>query len=45
MLNKGPHINQAIEVLSRMSTKLGRSQRKNRMLMRRINSWVPEPEH
>ncbi|WP_448854360.1 pyruvate kinase [Corynebacterium frankenforstense] len=45
MLNKGPHINQAIEVLSRMSTKLGRSQRKNRMLMRRINSWVPEPEN
>lgn len=41
MLNKGPHIPTAIELLTRMSQKLGRSQRKNRMLMRKINSWVP----
>lgn len=39
MLNKGPHITAAIEILERMSAKLGRSQRKNRQLLRRISSW------
>ncbi|MDU0479171.1 pyruvate kinase [Staphylococcus chromogenes] len=39
MLNKGPHINDAIRVLDKMSRKLGRSQRKNRMLLRHIHSW------
>ena len=43
MLNKGPHINDAIKVLSRMSKKLGASQRKSRMLLRRIRSWE-EPD-
>lgn len=39
MLNKGPYITKAIEVLSYLSLKLGRSQRKNRMLLRKIRSW------
>lgn len=39
MLNKGPHINDAIRVLDKMSRKLGRSQRKNRILLRHIHSW------
>lgn len=39
MLNKGPHITDAIKVLARMSKKLGASQRKGRMLLRRIRSW------
>ncbi len=39
MLNKGPHIADAIHVLHRLSTRLGRSQRKNRQLLRRIGSW------
>ena len=42
MLNKGPHITDAIRILHRLSTKLGRSQRKNRQLLRRIGSWVPD---
>lgn len=42
MLNKGPHITDAIRILHTMSTKLGRSQRKNRQLLRRISSWVPD---
>lgn len=39
MLNKGPHITDAIRVLNVLSTKLGRSQRKNRQLLRKIGSW------
>lgn len=39
MLNKGPHITDAIRILNSMSEKLGASQRKNRMLLRKINSW------
>lgn len=39
MLNKGPHINDAIGVLAYLSRKLGRSQRKNRILLRKIRSW------
>ena len=39
MLNKGPHITSAIEVLVKLSHSLGRSQRKNRMLLRHIHSW------
>ncbi|QGU05744.1 pyruvate kinase [Corynebacterium comes] len=41
MLNKGPHITDAIRILHTLSTSLGRSQRKNRQLLRRIGSWVP----
>ena len=39
MLNKGPNITDAIEILDRLSRKLGNSQRKNRILLRRIRSW------
>ncbi|WP_018295909.1 pyruvate kinase [Corynebacterium lubricantis] len=39
MLNKGPHITDAIRILEKMSAKLGRSQRKNRQQLRRITSW------
>lgn len=39
MLNKGPHINDAIKVLAQMSKKLGASQRKSRMLLRKVRSW------
>ncbi|MEJ6012972.1 pyruvate kinase [Corynebacterium sp. H127] len=39
MLNKGPHITDAIEILNKLSRRLGRSQRKNRMLLRHIHSW------
>lgn len=39
MLNKGPHITDAIEILNTLSRRLGRSQRKNRMLLRHIHSW------
>ncbi|WJZ03885.1 pyruvate kinase [Corynebacterium freiburgense] len=39
MLNKGPHITSAIEVLVKLCRKLGRSQRKTRMLLRHIQSW------
>lgn len=42
MLNKGPHITDAIRILNSMSEKLGASQRKNRMLLRRIGSWDNE---
>lgn len=42
MLNKGPHITDAIRILETLSQKLGRSQRKNRQLLRRIGSWVPQ---
>ncbi|BAU97279.1 pyruvate kinase [Corynebacterium suranareeae] len=39
MLNKGPHINDAIKVLNKMSRKLGASQRKSRLLLRKVKSW------
>ncbi|ALC06977.1 pyruvate kinase [Corynebacterium deserti GIMN1.010] len=39
MLNKGPHINDAIKVLTQMSKKLGASQRKSRLLLRKVRSW------
>lgn len=39
MLNKGPHITDAIEILDNLSRKLGSSQRKNRIMLRRIRSW------
>lgn len=39
MLNKGPHITDAIRILHALSTRLGRSVRKNRQLLRRISSW------
>ncbi|WIM67535.1 pyruvate kinase [Corynebacterium breve] len=39
MLNKGPHITDAIRILEEMSSRLGRSQRKNRQMLRRIGSW------
>lgn len=42
MLNKGPHITDAIRILNSMSEKLGASQRKNRMLLRKIKSWDPQ---
>lgn len=41
MLNKGPHITDAIRILHTLSTKLGRSQRKNRQMLRQIGSWMP----
>jgi pyruvate kinase len=44
MLNKGPHITDAIRILHTLSTKLGRSQRKNRQMLRQISSWMPENE-
>lgn len=40
MLNKGPHINETIGVLSYLNRKMGRSQRKNRILLRKIRSWA-----
>lgn len=39
MLNKGPHITDAIRILNSISTSLGASQRKNRIQLRRIKSW------
>lgn len=39
MLNKGPHITEAIRILHSISRKLGRSQRKNRQMLRKIRSW------
>lgn len=39
MLNKGPHITAAIKILHSISRKLGRSQRKNRQMLRKIRSW------
>ncbi len=44
MLNKGPHITDAIRILHTLSTRLGRSQRKNRQMLRQIGSWMPENE-
>lgn len=43
MLNKGPHVTEAIEVLNQLSRKLGASQRKNRQMLRRIVSWSGDP--
>lgn len=42
MLNKGPHITDAIKILDELATKMGRSQRKNRIMLRRIRSWGGE---
>lgn len=39
MLNKGPHITSAIGVLNHLSKAVGRSQRKSRIMLRRIRSW------
>ncbi len=39
MLNKGPHITDTIRILNQMSVKLGASHRKNRIQLRRIESW------
>ena len=40
MLNKGPHITEAIRILDRMSRKLGRSRLKNRQMLRQVGSWT-----
>lgn len=40
MLNKGPHITEAIQILDRMSRKLGRSRLKNRQMLRQVGSWT-----
>ncbi|AJI78116.1 pyruvate kinase [Corynebacterium singulare] len=40
MLNKGPHITEAIQILDRMSRKLGRSRLKNRQMLRKVGSWT-----
>lgn len=42
MLNKGPHITDAIGILDNLAKKMGRSQRKNRIMLRRIRSWDGE---
>ncbi|MBU5653991.1 pyruvate kinase [Corynebacterium aurimucosum] len=39
MLNKGPHITEAIQILDRMSRKLGQSRLKNRQRLRQVSSW------
>lgn len=39
MLNKGPHITEAIGILNHLASKVGRSQRKSRIMLRRIRSW------
>ncbi|WP_448852590.1 pyruvate kinase [Corynebacterium sp. 335C] len=39
MLNKGPHITDAIRALNDLAGKMGRSQRKSRIMLRRIRSW------
>lgn len=39
MLNKGPHITDAIGILDNLASKMGRSQRKSRIMLRRIRSW------
>lgn len=39
MLNKGPHIPEAIGILREIGAKMDRSQRKNRMLLHRVRSW------
>ena len=40
MLNKGPHITEAIRILDRMSRKLGHSRLKNRQMLRQVTSWT-----
>lgn len=42
MLNKGPHITDAIRILDNLAKKMGRSQRKSRIMLRRIRSWDGE---
>ncbi|WP_370625083.1 pyruvate kinase [Corynebacterium sp. TAE3-ERU12] len=39
MLNKGPHITDAIGALNDLATAMGRSQRKSRIMLRKIRSW------
>jgi len=39
MLNKGPHILDAIRALDEILARMGEVQRKSRTLMRRIHSW------
>lgn len=39
MLNKGPHITEAIDILNTMSRTLGRTRLKNRRRLRRVSSW------
>ena len=39
MLNKGPHITEAIAILNNLARKMGRSQRKSRIMLRKIRSW------
>lgn len=39
MLNKGPHITEAIGILNNLAGKMGRSQRKSRIMLRKIRSW------
>ncbi|WP_408925940.1 pyruvate kinase [Corynebacterium sp. YSMAA1_1_F7] len=39
MLNKGPHIPEAIGILREIGAKMDRSQRKNRMLLHHVRSW------
>ncbi|MDO5029982.1 MAG: pyruvate kinase [Corynebacterium sp.] len=39
MLNKGPHITEAIQILNDLARKMGRSQRKSRVMLRKIRSW------
>lgn len=39
MLNKGPHIVQAIQALDHILDRMGEVQQKSRTLMRRIHSW------
>ncbi|WP_298075448.1 pyruvate kinase [uncultured Corynebacterium sp.] len=39
MLNKGPHIPEAIAILREIGVKMDRSQRKNRMLLHHVRSW------
>ncbi|MDO5031215.1 pyruvate kinase [Corynebacterium sp.] len=39
MLNKGPHITEAITILDRMSHTLGRSRLKNRQRLRQVSGW------
>ena len=39
MLNKGPHILEAIRALEDILERMGEVQRKSRTLMRRIHSW------
>jgi pyruvate kinase len=44
MLNKGPHILEAIETLDSILSRMGDHQRKKRSMLRRLRSWgLPEP--